>query len=111
MGEQNWGAIIVHSTSTDFGLGYYQSLTLGKVVVKIGHADFSPGLLFVAISHVKSLAGLALCSHFDITQLQKPTGMETMKMLQVDNKRQSQLGFQLNTYGINLSEYEFESEI
>jgi ATP-dependent DNA helicase PIF1 len=44
-----------------------QGLTLEKVVVEIGHADFSPGLSFVAISRVKSLAGLALRSRFDIT--------------------------------------------
>jgi ATP-dependent exoDNAse (exonuclease V) alpha subunit len=45
-----------------------QGLTLEKVVVGLGHADFSPGLSFVAISRVKSLAGLALCSCFEITQ-------------------------------------------
>jgi len=88
-----------------------QGLTLEKVVVEIGHADFSPGLLFVAISCVKSLAGLALRSHFDITRLQKPTETETMKMLQIDNERWDQLGFQLNTYGVDLSEYVFEPEI
>ena len=38
-----------------------QGLTLEKVVVELGHADFSPGLSFVAISCVKSLASLALC--------------------------------------------------
>lgn len=40
-----------------------QGLTLIQVVVKLGPADFATGLLsFVAISQVKSLAGLTFCT-------------------------------------------------
>lgn len=75
-----------------------------KVVVELGCADFAPGLSFVAISYVKSLKGLAICSCFDIHCLQKPVETETIKMLRIDNERRNQLGFQLNTYNVDLSE-------
>jgi len=49
-----------------------QGLTLTKAVVELGHADFSAGLSFVAISQVKTLDGVAFQSRFPHTRLQKP---------------------------------------
>jgi ATP-dependent DNA helicase PIF1 len=85
-----------------------QGLTLEKVVVELGHADFSAGLSFVAISRVKSLAGLAFQTRFAHSQLKKPKETDSMVMLRLDTERHHQLGFTLNTYGMDLSEYIFE---
>jgi ATP-dependent DNA helicase PIF1 len=83
-----------------------QGLTLEHAVIELGRSDFSAGLSFVAISRVKSLKGLAFRSQFDLTCLQKPES-ETMKMLRKDNDRHCTLGFCLNTYGMDLSDYSF----
>ena len=64
-----------------------QGLTLECVVIELGHTDFSPGLTFVAIFWVKSLNGLAFCSQFDLSHLEKPSESEMMKMLRLDNER------------------------
>jgi hypothetical protein len=84
-----------------------QGMTLEKVVVELGPSDFTPGLSFVAISRVKTLQGLAFCSRFEAARLQKVKETDSMQMLKDDNERRSQLGFQLNTYGMDLSEYVF----
>jgi ATP-dependent exoDNAse (exonuclease V) alpha subunit len=82
-----------------------QGLTLEKVVVELGDKDFSVGLSFVAISQVKTLKGLAFRTHFDHAQLKKPKETESMLMLKKDTERHNQLGFQLDTFGMDLSEY------
>ena len=82
-----------------------QDLTLEKAVVELGIKDFSAGLTFVAISQVKTLKGLAFCTHFDHAWLKKPKETDTMLMLKKDTEHHNQLGFQLNTYGMDLSEY------
>lgn len=82
-----------------------QGLTLENVVVDLGHADFSSGLSFVAISRVKTLGGLAFRTRFDQNRLLKPKETEMMKMLQVDNLRRSNLVWELDTYGVDLNEY------
>ena len=87
-----------------------QGLTLEKVVVELGDKDFSAGLSFVAISRVKTLKGLAFRTHFDHTRLKKPKETETMLMLKKDIERRNLLGFQLNTFGMDLSEYIFLEE-
>ena len=84
-----------------------QGTTLEKVVVELGPTDFTPGLAFVAISRVKTLKGLAFRSRFDATRLQKVRETQTMQMLKDDNERRFQLGFQLDMYGMDLSEYVF----
>ena len=84
-----------------------QGMTLEKVVVELGPSDFTPGLLFVAISWVKTLDGLAFRSRFEAARLQKVRETDSMQMLKDDNEWHSQLGFQLNTYGMDLSEYVF----
>ena len=84
-----------------------QGLTLEKVVVELGDKDFSAGLTFVAISQVKTLQGLAFCTRFDHARLKKPKETDSMLMLKRDTECRSQLGFQLNTYGMDLSEYTF----
>ena len=84
-----------------------QGLTLEKVVVELGEKDFSAGLSFVAISRVKTLQGLAFCTRFDHAHLKKPKETDSMLMLNKDNECRNQLGFQLNTYGMDLSEYTF----
>ena len=87
-----------------------QGLTLEKVVVELGDKDFSAGLSFVAISRVKTLKGLAFRTHFDHSRLKKPKETDSMLMLRRDTERRSQLGFQLNTYGMDLSEYVFAED-
>ena len=82
-------------------------MTLEKVVVELGPSDFTPGLSFVAISQVKTLRGLAFHSRFDVSYLQKVRETDSMQMLKEDNERHSALGFELDTYGMDLSEYVF----
>ena len=77
------------------------------MVVELGEKDFSAGLSFVAISQVKTLQGLAFCTRFAHAHLKKPEETDSMLMLKKDNERCNQLGFQLNTYGMDLSEYTF----
>lgn len=85
-----------------------QGLTLERAVVDLGEKDFSAGLSFVAISRLKSLKGLAFRSRFDHARLQRKEESENMKMLREDNERRSGLGFQLNTYGLDLDNlYQF----
>ena len=77
------------------------------MVVELGEKDFSAGLSFVAISRVKTLQGLAFRTRFAHARLKKPKETDSMLMLNKDNERRNQLGFQLNTYGMDLSEYTF----
>src|SRR6202050_4443383 len=84
-----------------------QCLTLEKVVVELGDKDFSAGLSFVAISQVKTLKGLVFHTCFDHAWLKKPKETEFMLMLKKNTECHNQLGFQLNTYGMDLSEYIF----
>ena len=53
-----------------------QGLTLEDAVIELGHADFSAGLSFVAISRVKTLNGLAFHSQFGLACLKKSTESE-----------------------------------
>ena len=87
-----------------------QGLTLEKVVVELGDKDFAAGLTFVAISRVKTLKGLAFRTHFEHARLKKPKETDSMLMLRRDTERRSQLGFQLNTYDMDLSEYVFAED-
>ena len=87
-----------------------QGLILEKAVVELGSKDFFAGLTFVAISQVKTLKGLAFCTHFDHAQLKKPKETDIMLMLKNDTEHCDQLGFQLNTYGMDLSEYTFTED-
>ena len=87
-----------------------QGLTLEKVVVELGDKDFSAGLSFVAISRVKTLKGLAFHTCFDHAQLKKPKETESMSMLKKDTECRNQLGFQLNTFGMDLSKYVFTED-
>jgi hypothetical protein len=74
-------------------------------VIDLEPKDFSSGLSFVAISHVKKLKGLAFCVSFGIQQLQCGDETESMKMLREDNKQQEALGFTLDRHGLDLREY------
>ena len=82
-------------------------LTLQKAVVELSSSDFSPGLSFVAISCVKFLGGLAFKSAFPHSRLHKPTLTELMQMLATYLLHQNELGFTLNTYGMDMEEYVF----
>jgi hypothetical protein len=84
-----------------------QGLTLEKAVVELGDTDFSAGRTFVAISSVKTLKGLTFHTHFDHARLKKPKETDTMLMVKKDTECRDLLGFQLNTYGMDLSEYTF----
>ena len=55
----------------------------------------------------QTLKGLAFCSQCDAAHLQKARGTDTMQMLKEDNERRSALGFELDTYGMDLGEYVF----
>ena len=81
-------------------------MAVEKVVVELGPSDFTPGLSFVAISWVKTLRGLAFRSRFDVSHL-KVRETDSMQMLKEDNERHSALGFELDTYGMDLSECVF----
>ena len=83
------------------------AVTLEKVVGELGDKYFSAELTFVAISWVKTLQGLAFRTHFDHARLKKPKETDSMLMLKRDTEHRSRLGFQLNTYGMDLSEYTF----
>ena len=96
-----WG-IIIHKS---------QGLTLEKAVVKLGAKDFSAGLTSVTISQVKTLKGLAFHTHFDHAGLKKPKETDSMLMLKKDTEHCNQLGFQLNTDGMDLSEYIFSEDL
>ena len=56
-------------------------------MIDLGKSDFSLGLSFVAISHLKSLKGLAFHSCFDHAWLEQKEESENMKMLREDNER------------------------
>jgi hypothetical protein len=60
--------------------------------------------------HVSNPLQVWHCVHA-LKLLRKLDETETMKILRIDNERRRQLGFQLNTYGVDLSGYEFEAEI
>jgi ATP-dependent exoDNAse (exonuclease V) alpha subunit len=81
-----------------------QGLTLDEAVIELGPADFSPGLVFVALSRIKTLKGLAIRSACGMARFAKPTS-DTARMLAEDNERRQVLeqGFQLNEYGVDLS--------
>jgi ATP-dependent exoDNAse (exonuclease V) alpha subunit len=85
-----------------------QGLTLKRVVIDLGQKDFSAGLSFVAISRVKKLDGIAFRTSFPWSRLQRPNVTEPMKMLEEDTSRRAQLGFKLDTYGMDLSQYVFD---
>jgi hypothetical protein len=59
----------------------------------------------VAISHVKSLEGLAFCTHFPWSCIQQAEETPTAKLLREDNEHCADLSFELDTYGVNLDEY------
>ena len=80
-------------------------MTLEKVFVEPGNKDSSAGLSFVAISQVKNSKVIAFHTHF--AQLKKPKESESMLMQKKDTEHHNQLGFQLNTFGMDLSEYVF----
>ncbi|KAJ6561370.1 hypothetical protein DFH09DRAFT_920980 [Mycena vulgaris] len=84
-----------------------QGLTLHRAVIDLGQKDCSSGLSFVAISRVKKLAGAAFRTSFGLSRLQRPNVTESMKMLEEDTQRRNQLGFTLDTYGMDLSQYVF----
>jgi ATP-dependent exoDNAse (exonuclease V) alpha subunit len=71
-----------------------QGLTLEKFIAELGHADFSAGFSFVAISRVKDLAGLAFQTIFAHSRLKNP---KEMVMLRLDIEHHHQ-GFTLNTW-------------
>ena len=87
-----------------------QGLTLKKAVVELEDKDFSAGPTFVAISRVKTLKDLAFHTHFDHAWLKKPKETDTMLMLKKNTECCDLLGFQLNIYGMDLSEYTFSKD-
>jgi hypothetical protein len=80
---------------------------LEEATIELGTADFSAGLSFVAISRVKTLKGIAFRSPFGLAWLLKPKLTDSMRMLDEDNVRRAALGFTLDTYGMDLSQYVF----
>jgi hypothetical protein len=60
------------------------------------------GAIIRAISQVKKLSGIAFRTLFPWSQLKQPNVMESIRMLEEDSDRRAQLGFTLNTYGMDL---------
>jgi len=56
------------------------------------------------------LKGLAFHTRFNHARLKKPKETESMLMLKKDTEGRNQLGFQLNTFGMDLSEYVFSED-
>ena len=76
----------------------FQGITLDKATIDIGNKDFSSGLSFVAISRVKTLRGIAFRKSFG------------WAMLEYDTVHRTALGFELDTYGMDLREYVFNED-
>ncbi len=72
-------------------------LTLEKVVVELGGMYFFLPAYLLWQFH----------AHFDHGYSKKPKETDCMLMLNKDNEHCNQLGFQLNTYGMDLSVYTF----
>ncbi|KZT34517.1 hypothetical protein SISSUDRAFT_1065241 [Sistotremastrum suecicum HHB10207 ss-3] len=83
-----------------------QGLTLDKATIDLGPSDFALGLSFVAISRVKNLQGLAFRAPFGIARLQKPDKTAMMKELDKDNDRRKNSPLQVDTYGIDMTEWD-----
>lgn len=73
----------------------------------MGSQDFSSGLSFVAMSRVKKITGICFKTAFGLARLHKEKETENAKQLRFENQRLQRLGFQLNTYGVDLSDYDF----
>ena len=72
MGDKSRKIPDTYSTSSHASMGYHYLQKSGSnTVVELGEKDFSAGLTFVAISHVKTLKGLAFHTCFDHAQLKK----------------------------------------
>ena len=56
---------------------------------------------------MKTLAGIAFQQSYGLGRLQKPM-TESRKMLEDDMTHRAMLGFQLDTYNMDLSEYVFD---
>jgi hypothetical protein len=80
-------------------------MTLERAVIELGPRDFSSGLAFVAMSRVKELKGLAFRTDFGIERLKKGNTPALMRWRE-DTARREQLGFTLDTYGVDLSRYD-----
>jgi hypothetical protein len=48
-------------------------------------------------------------SPFGLTRLQRPNVTESMRMLEEDTERRTHLGFTLDAYGMDLSQYVFNA--
>ena len=88
-----------------------QGLTLDRVVVELGANEFAQGLSFVAISRVKALKGLAIRTAFGINRLQSNSETHMKKMQREDTLRREQLGFELETYGMDLFQWPNEFDL
>ena len=80
-----------------------QGMTLSKVVIELGIADFSRGLSFVAISQARALKDIAFLSVISSKRLKRLGGMEKVQpdierqALQfVDGELAAELGYHFN---------------
>ena len=79
-------------------------MTLSKVVIELGIADFSRGLSFVAISQARALKDIAFLSVISSKRLKRLGGMEKVQpdierrqALQfVDGELAAELGYHFN---------------
>jgi ATP-dependent exoDNAse (exonuclease V) alpha subunit len=65
-----------------------QGLTVGRAVLDISEKDFSPGLTYVAISRVKTLAGILFDNVFDFERF-RPRHSERALMRLADITRRA----------------------
>lgn len=83
-----------------------QGLTLDQVVIDLEERDFSPGLAYVAISRVKTLAGLLFKAPFLHSRLQRPRTTAASGHLTADNQRRLLLPMvDYTVYGVNMDDY------
>lgn len=83
-----------------------QGLSLHRAVIDLGEKEFVPGLAFVAISRVRTLAGVAFKNYFPMARLLRPNVSEAMLALQDDNIRRSNLeNWRIDKHDQNLDMY------
>lgn len=84
-----------------------QGATLDKAYVHLGPKEFSKGLTFVACSRVRNLHDLVFDDFLSLARIIGANGRDPA--LEKDRIRREALGFEEETYGVQL-EYTFDED-